>query len=212
MSEQQKKSPEDLRERIAKYLYEHHHPRMFDTFEELKTKYHGSAESIMQEADQILVLIHPEPKPCPEKDLPVCGLCEYWHEFHPQRSTNAKCLACYEDCKTGKQPAEQPVRPKIVCLCGSTRFVETFNEYRKKFTYDGCIVLSIEIVTSQSKKDDPQFINSELKLMLDELHKRKIDLADEVFVLNVGGYIGDSTRSEIEYATKHGKPIKYLES
>jgi hypothetical protein len=52
---------------------------------------------------------------------------------------------------------------------------------------------------------------SELKIMLDELHKRKIDLADEIFVVNVGGYIGESTRSEIAYAMIHGKVIKYLE-
>jgi hypothetical protein len=53
---------------------------------------------------------------------------------------------------------------------------------------------------------------SEQKIALDELHKRKIDLADEILVLNVGGYIGDSTRSEIEHAIKTGKPVRYLES
>ena len=50
-----------------------------------------------------------------------------------------------------------------------------------------------------------------MKARLDELHLRKIDLADEVMVLNVGGYIGDSTRREIEYANAHGKPVRYLE-
>lgn len=50
-----------------------------------------------------------------------------------------------------------------------------------------------------------------IKTMLDELHKRKIDLSDEILVLNVGGYIGESTRSEINYAEAHGKPVKYLE-
>ena len=49
------------------------------------------------------------------------------------------------------------------------------------------------------------------KEMLDDMHKRKIDMADEIFVINVGGYIGDSTRSEIEYAKAHGKKVKYLE-
>lgn len=47
--------------------------------------------------------------------------------------------------------------------------------------------------------------------MLDDMHKRKIDMADEVFIINVGGYIGSSTRSEIEYAQAYGKPVKYLE-
>ena len=49
------------------------------------------------------------------------------------------------------------------------------------------------------------------KDMLDDMHKRKIDMADEIFVINVGGYIGDSTRSEIEYAVKNGKKVNYLE-
>jgi hypothetical protein len=49
------------------------------------------------------------------------------------------------------------------------------------------------------------------KKMLDDIHKRKIDMADEIFVINVGGYIGDSTRSEIDYALKHGKIVRYLE-
>ena len=43
------------------------------------------------------------------------------------------------------------------------------------------------------------------------MHKRKIDMADEIYVINVGGYIGSSTRSEIEYAQSHGKGIRYLE-
>jgi hypothetical protein len=47
--------------------------------------------------------------------------------------------------------------------------------------------------------------------MLDDMHKRKIDMADEIFVINKDGYIGDSTRSEIEYAAKHNKIINYLE-
>ena len=100
---------------------------------------------------------------------------------------------------------------KIVCLCGSTRFVDTFNEWRKRLTYEGKIVLSIEIVTSQSVKTDPQHNNHELKQMLDELHLRKIDLADEVFILNVGGYIGEGTSKEIAYARSIGKEINYLE-
>ena len=47
--------------------------------------------------------------------------------------------------------------------------------------------------------------------MLDNMHKRKIDMADSIYVINVGGYIGESTRSEIDYATRHGKEILYLE-
>jgi hypothetical protein len=102
--------------------------------------------------------------------------------------------------------------PPVVCLCGSTRFVDEFNRQRKELTERGQIVLSIEIVTTQARDDDPQHCDPALKARLDELHKRKIDLADYVLVLNVGGYIGDSTRSEIAYAAAHGKPVRYLES
>ena len=49
------------------------------------------------------------------------------------------------------------------------------------------------------------------KAMLDDMHKRKIDMADEIFVINVGGYIGESTRSEIQYAIETGKDVRYLE-
>ena len=100
--------------------------------------------------------------------------------------------------------------PRIVTLCGSTRFVNEFNIVRKQMTYDGYIVLSIEIVTTQQRHEDPQHVSPHTKAMLDELHKRKIDLSDGVVVLNVGGYIGESTRSEIEYAESQGKPVRYL--
>jgi len=103
-------------------------------------------------------------------------------------------------------------RPTIVVLCGSTRFVDEFNHQAKRLTEEGQIVLSIEVVTTQARETDPQHTNPALKSALDELHKRKIDLADNVFVLNVGGYIGQSTRSEIEYAEAIGRPIYYLES
>ena len=101
--------------------------------------------------------------------------------------------------------------PSVVCLCGSTRFVDEFNRQRQKLTLEGKIVLSIEIVTTQSRDDDPQHVDPSLKAMLDELHMRKIDLADEVLILNVGGYIGESTRREMEYAVEAGKAVKFLE-
>ena len=102
-------------------------------------------------------------------------------------------------------------RPDIVCLCGSTRFVDEFNRQRKELTEAGQIVLSIEVVTTQSREDDPQHADPDLKSRLDDLHRRKIDLCDYVKVLNVGGYIGDSTRSEIAYAESLGKPVRWME-
>lgn len=100
--------------------------------------------------------------------------------------------------------------PHIVCLCGSTRFIEAFFNEGRKETLKGHIVLSVSVVTTGPSDHTGEHFG--IKKMLDELHKRKIDLADEVLVLNVGGYIGESTRSEIEYAEKLGMPIRYLEA
>jgi hypothetical protein len=104
-------------------------------------------------------------------------------------------------------------RPRIVCLCGSTRFYEKFREWNLALTLRGEIVLSIGCDT---KSDADLHAAGELgpaavKVALDELHKRKIDLADYVVILNVGGYIGESTRGEVGYAIAHGKPVLYLE-
>ena len=106
-----------------------------------------------------------------------------------------------------------PAMPKIVCLCGSTRFWQEFQSHGLRLTMEGVIVLSIGICAPDSMvlahPGTPE--GKEQKRKLDELHKRKIDLCDEVFVLNVGGYIGESTRSEIDYAVAHNKPVQYLE-
>lgn len=102
-------------------------------------------------------------------------------------------------------------RPLIVCLCGSTRFVDEFNEQRKILTEGGEIVLSIEVVTTQAREDDPQHVNPELKARLDELHKRKIDLCDYVLVVSdESGYFGESTSGEIRYAVSVRKPVEFL--
>lgn len=103
-----------------------------------------------------------------------------------------------------------PARPRIVCLCGSTRFMDAFHAANRERSLLGQIVLTVEIRT-YDKTTDPQGSDPEVKRALDELHLRKIDLADEVFVLNVGGYIGESTRKEIDYAMTAGKRIKFLE-
>jgi hypothetical protein len=98
------------------------------------------------------------------------------------------------------------VKPHIVVLCGSTQFYETFNEKNVEFTLNGNIVLSI----GDHTKGDHGTIYENHKVDLDELHKRKIDLADSVYVINKFGYIGNSTRSEIRYAISKDKPIEYM--
>jgi hypothetical protein len=108
----------------------------------------------------------------------------------------------------------QPRQPRVVCLCGSTRFREAFAEANRRETLAGKIVLSI---ASYTQSDDELFAGlspvergaTERKLA--DLHRHKIDLADEVLVLNVGGYIGEATRSEVEYAHSHGKTVRFWE-
>ena len=102
------------------------------------------------------------------------------------------------------------IKPKIICLCGSTRFMEAFFEAGWDFTLQGYIVLSVG-VCKHAEHHGAEALGQDVADRLDELHLRKIDLADEVFVLNVGGYIGSSTRKEIDYAKGLNKPIRYLE-
>ena len=104
-----------------------------------------------------------------------------------------------------------PAQPKVVVLCGSTRFMEAFNEAGWLETLRGHIVLSVGVSKHLPPDHGGESLGEQTVLMLDELHWRKIDLADEVLVLNVGGYIGYSTRREVEYAEHIGKPIRYLE-
>lgn len=104
---------------------------------------------------------------------------------------------------------------KVITLCGSTRFKDAFMEAQKRLTLEGNIVISVGLF-GHSGDDEvwdgmDEGTLSKTKEMLDDMHKRKIDMADEIFVINVGGYIGDSTRSEIEYAKAAGKPVKYWE-
>lgn len=104
---------------------------------------------------------------------------------------------------------------KVITLCGSTRFKEEFLEVQKKLTLEGNIVISVGLFGHSG--DDEVWENmdegtlTKTKQMLDDMHKRKIDMSDEIFVINVNGYIGESTKSEIDYATKLGKKVNYLE-
>ena len=97
---------------------------------------------------------------------------------------------------------------KVVTLCGSTRFKEQFLEAQKRLTLEGNIVISVGLF---GHSGDEEVWTEGTKEMLDNMHKRKIDMADSIYVINVGGYLGESTRSEIEYATRNGKDVEYLE-
>ena len=104
---------------------------------------------------------------------------------------------------------------KVITLCGSTRFKDEFLEAQKRLTLEGNIVISVGLFGHSGDNEVWENMDegtlTRTKEMLDDMHKRKIDMADEIYVINVGGYIGESTRSEIEYAKATGKAVKYLE-
>ena len=104
-------------------------------------------------------------------------------------------------------------RPTIVCLCGSTRFMEAFFDAGWRATLAGKIVLSVGVCkhADADGAHGAEALGQDVADRLDELHLRKIDLADEVLVLNVGDYVGESTFGELQYARKQGKPIFWLE-
>lgn len=104
---------------------------------------------------------------------------------------------------------------KVITLCGSTRFKDEFLKTQKELTLKGNIVISVGLFGHSGDKEVWDNMTegafTKTKEMLDDMHKRKIDMADEIYVINVGGYIGESTKSEIEYAKKQGKKVNYLE-
>ena len=97
---------------------------------------------------------------------------------------------------------------KVITLCGSTKFKEQYLEAQKRLTLEGNIVISVGLF---GHSGDDEVWAEDTKAMLDDMHNRKMDMADEIFVINVGGYIGESTRSEILYAIESGKDVLYLE-
>ena len=104
---------------------------------------------------------------------------------------------------------------KVLTLCGSTRFKDEFMEVQKRLTLEGNIVISVGLFGHSGDNEVWENMDegtlTKTKEMLDDMHKHKINMADEIFVINVGGYIGPSTKSEIDYAQSAGKPVRYLE-
>ena len=104
---------------------------------------------------------------------------------------------------------------KVITLCGSTKFKDEFMKAQKYLTLKGNIVISVGLFGHKGDSEVWENMDegtlTKTKEMLDDMHKRKIDMADEIFVINVNNYIGDSTKSEIEYAIKTGKKVNYLE-
>ncbi|MBE6140949.1 MAG: hypothetical protein E7172_05420 [Firmicutes bacterium] len=103
---------------------------------------------------------------------------------------------------------------KVITLCGSTKFKDEFLNVQKDLTLKGNIVISVGLFGHSGDNEVWENMDegtlTKTKEMLDDMHKRKIDMADEIFVINVNGYIGESTKSEIEYAKITGKKVNYL--
>lgn len=94
-------------------------------------------------------------------------------------------------------------RPRVVCLCGSLRFLDLFESERRRLTARGVIVLAPEAIGEE--------VTPAMREALGELHLRRIDLADEVRVVSEGGYVGAATRREIAYAREQHKVISFVE-
>ena len=105
-------------------------------------------------------------------------------------------------------------KPRVVCLCGSTRFFDAFLKVNLEETLAGRIVLS---VASDRQTEEKLFVTlsqadlEHTRQNLEALHLRKIDLADEILVINLGGYVGEGTAREVRYAHQTGKPVRWLE-
>lgn len=153
-----------------------------------------------------------------ETALGIAGRIWCDHDFSdyavdPELAEKLAYLILSEALKQEHEKRRASLRlPRIVCLCGLDKFVEAFVEANVQETLAGKIVLTIGV---NQRRGDLDHLSGEeqarVKKELDVLHKRKIDLADEILVLNVGGHIDDSTRSEITYAISQGKEVRWLE-
>jgi hypothetical protein len=121
-------------------------------------------------------------------------------------------ISCEDDpcvgCPAGPPPLDRHVTPEVVTLCGSTRFARVYAMATLLLTNQGKVVFGIG---AHFLSDDQMLTSEDLKKRYDVVHKAKIDMSDSILVLNVGGYIGEQTAQEIEYAKSKGKVIRYLE-
>lgn len=102
---------------------------------------------------------------------------------------------------------------RVITLCGSTKFRDDFLEMTTKLTLEGNVVISVGVFghSGDAEKYAIDYKSSDTKEMLDAIHKQKIDMADAICIINRNGYIGSSTKSEIEYARAHGKDILWMD-
>lgn len=128
--------------------------------------------------------------------------------YHCDEQTEFVCK--HNDyCKYIGEEKQMQGKYEIVTLCGSTKFKDDFIKMQESLTLSGCIVISVGLFGHADDKFGT-IITPEVKEMLDDIHKRKIDISDSIMVINRDDYIGESTRSEIEYALKTGKKVSYM--
>jgi hypothetical protein len=164
----------------------------------------GQSESMPWESSQAPVK---SCDTCADNGKPSCP----WEGSYHHKGEHGEKIGV---CNAWKQSSPElvganPIRPEIVCLCGPLRNMDAYRQAEYDLEMQGVIVLAPSFLPGASTHDGMTGCTPEEKIMLDQLHKRKIDLSDAVLVINVGGYIGTSTRSEIEYAESHGKPVHY---
>lgn len=217
--------------KISKYLYQYDigELTMINLFETISTDQDGidfnqectleKHEQLLEDADIIVVAWGTEDKYLDAKDSAFRYLLKWQDKVyciqdkrgnkprHPSRIAYSDELVRYYAYENKKYP--------VITLCGSTRFKDEFMEAQKKLTLAGYIVISVGLFGHSGDEEVWENMDegtlTKTKEMLDDMHKRKIDMADEIFVINVGDYIGDSTKSEIAYAKAHGIKINYLE-
>jgi len=143
----------------------------------------------------------PAPRPTPDHPKRCCPLYE------------GELACCERPCASHSASSDVLDRPKIICLCGSTKFTHEMLIKQWELTKKGYIVVSwCALPDDYYQGLEKAHIGDQegVKEFVDEIHKRKIDISDKVLIIDVGGYIGTSTRSELDYAIKHGKPVRYL--
>ena len=176
-------------------------------------------EELLKCADMIIIAWGVEQKYTKEKEKGIEYL-QQWSDKtycimkengsmprHPSRIAYSEKLVKFFDYYTKKYP--------VVTLCGSTRFKDEFMEAQKNLTLQGKIVISVGLFGHAGDcevwEGKEEGCRTKTKAMLDDMHKRKIDMSDEIFVINKDGYIGESTQREIDYAKWKGIKVNYLE-
>jgi len=110
------------------------------------------------------------------------------------------------DSNSSRMSLEDVMLPKVITLCGSTRFMDEFARQNEKFTLAGNIVFSVAVRSSNGTNK----VSQTQKTILDQVHFHKIRMSDEIFVINCENYIGDSTKKEIDFARSIGRKVTFL--